>query len=122
MKKNKSGKEVAKLRAEIEILKTRLKESDGLHSESLKLSGLKNTVNTLSQNTKTSPTTKAEAMNFPQLSHLKSDLKRTFTLTLISILFIFSLKFVILPQQRLISKSVVNIFQSAASTFGKIKR
>ena len=119
MKKNKSGKEVTKLRAEIEILKARLKEGGGLPSESLKLSGLKNTVNTPSQNTKISPMTKAETMIFPQLSHLKSDLTRTFTLTLISILFIFSLKFVILPQQRLISKNVVNIFQSAASLLRK---
>ena len=122
MKKNKSGKEVTKLRAEIEILRTRLKENSLLPSEGLKFTGLRGTANTPSQNTKITPLTKTEAMTLPQLSYLKSDLTKTFALTLISMLFILSLKFVILPQQKLISQSIVNVFQSAASTFGKIKK
>ena len=122
MKKNKSGKEVAKLRAEIEILRARLKENSLLPSESLKLTGLRGTANTPSQNTKMSSLIKPETLALPQLSYLKADLAKTLTLTLISMLFILSLKFVILPQQKLISQSVINVLQSAASTLGKIKK
>lgn len=122
MKKNKGRKEVTKLRAEIEILKARLKEGSGLPSESLKLPELKDTVSKQSQNPKIPQSIKTETMTLPQLSYLKSDLTKTFVLSLISMFFILSLKFVILPQQKLISQSVVNVLQSAASTLGKIKR
>ncbi len=122
MKRNKSGKEITKLRAEIEILKTRLRESNVFPSESLKFSELKGTVNRLPQNTRITPLIKTEAVTLPQFSYLKADLTKTFALTLISMFFILSLKFIVLPQQKFISQSINNIFQSAASAFGKIKR
>lgn len=122
MKKSKSGKEVAKLRAKIEILRARLKENSILPSEVLELTGLRGTANTPSQNTRMSSLIKPETLALPQLSYLKADLTKTLTLTLISMLFILSLKFVILPQQKLISQSVINVLQSAASTLGKIKK
>lgn len=122
MKKNKSGKEITKLRAEIEILKTRLRESSGFPLEGLKLPELKGMIDRQPHNTKITPLTKIETIILPQLSYLKADLIKTFALALISMLFILSLKFIILPQQKLISQSINNVFQSAASTFGKIKR
>lgn len=122
MKKSKRGKEVTKLRAEIEILKARLKDNNIVASESLKLTELKNTTDIPPRSPKSYAVTKTETLTFPQLSHLKSDLTKTFALTLISMLFILALNFLILPQQKLVSQSIVNIFQFAASTLGKIKR
>ena len=111
MKKNKSNKELSRLRAEVEILKSRLKDEspDIIFRKVVEKTSI------------TSPNTKIEPTASISTTDLRRDLTKTLLLTMVSLSFIFLLKVAIIPNQRAINQKATELYSAASSILNKAK-
>lgn len=120
MRKNRSEKEVSKLRAEIEILKARLKETG--YSSTIRVQADIQKTNVPVQPNVPANTQKEKGFELTDTKHIKADLSRTFLLTIASFSFILILKYAVLPNEKAITENSTKILNSINTTFNKGKK
>lgn len=114
MKKNKSSKEVSRLRAQIEILKSQMRIGPQLF-------GSRNDLVSRPSASSVKPSPTKELYFSVTAVDLKADLRKTLALTIVCLSFIFLLKVLILPHQDQIIQRVVGLYQSVITNVNRTK-